>query len=83
MCPGPTATNIAEQVRFSGELTAIRPPSLGVVSAAAVGDQVVEAIESGRFLVLTHPEVHDIVVRHAADPDRFLADELATLEQAD
>jgi len=83
LCPGPTATNIAEQVRFSGELTAIRPPSLGVVSAAAVGDQVVAAIESGQFLVLTHPEVHDILVRRAADPDRFLADELAILEQAD
>jgi NAD(P)-dependent dehydrogenase (short-subunit alcohol dehydrogenase family) len=83
LCPGPVATNIAEQVRFSGELTAIRPPSLGVVTAAAVGDLVVAAIESGQFLVLTHPEVHDIVVRRAADPERFLADEVTILQQAD
>ena len=83
LCPGPVNTNIAEQVRFSGELTTIRPPRLGLVTAAAVGDLVVDAIESGRFLVLTHPEVHDILVRHAADPDRFLADELATFDHAD
>jgi NAD(P)-dependent dehydrogenase (short-subunit alcohol dehydrogenase family) len=83
LCPGPVNTNIAEQVHFSGELLSIRPPSLGLVEPAVVGDLVVDAIESGRFLVLTHREVHDILVRRAADPDQFLTDELATLEPAD
>ncbi len=83
LCPGPVNTNIAEQVRFSGPLTAIRPPSLGIVEPAAVGELVVDAIETDRFLVLTHPEVHDLLIRRAADPDRFLADELARLAPPD
>jgi NAD(P)-dependent dehydrogenase (short-subunit alcohol dehydrogenase family) len=77
LCPGPTATNIAENVAFHGELSNMRTPDLELRDAADVGEQVVDAVRTDRFLVLTHPEVHDLLVRRTADPDAFLADQIS------
>jgi NAD(P)-dependent dehydrogenase (short-subunit alcohol dehydrogenase family) len=47
--------------------------SEGSVSAEDVASRVMEAIESGRFLILPHPEVAEYERRKAADRDRWLA----------
>jgi NAD(P)-dependent dehydrogenase (short-subunit alcohol dehydrogenase family) len=79
LCPGPVATNIAEQVQVFGEIGALKGPPLPIIEPSVVGDQVVRAIESGTFLLQTHPEVHEILVRRAEDPEGFLDSQIAAL----
>jgi NAD(P)-dependent dehydrogenase (short-subunit alcohol dehydrogenase family) len=43
------------------------------VEADVVAACLVDAMEQGRFLVLPHPEVAELAVRRATDPDRWLA----------
>jgi NAD(P)-dependent dehydrogenase (short-subunit alcohol dehydrogenase family) len=84
LCPGPVATNIRQQVTFSGPPVRMRPPVKGMVPAdpRVVGEMVVDAILHGRFLVLTHPELHDLLVLRANDPDGFLAERIRVIEEA-
>ncbi|HZP31445.1 MAG TPA: SDR family oxidoreductase [Acidimicrobiia bacterium] len=77
LCPGPVATNIVESIAFHGDLSGVRGPDLELLDPAVVGDLVVDAVRGDRFLVLTHPQVRDIMMRRAADPDGFLADQIA------
>ena len=44
----------------------------GIMSADEVADIIVDAALSGRFLVLTHPEVATYVRRKASDHDRWI-----------
>ena len=80
LCPGPVDTNIAGDIRFHDDVPINSPAGLELLGAEAVGDMVVEAVRTNRFLLLTHPEqVHEIMVRRADDPDQFLADQIAAL----
>jgi NAD(P)-dependent dehydrogenase (short-subunit alcohol dehydrogenase family) len=79
LCPGPVRTNIIEQNRVSGPGLGFRAPKLPLVDPEHVADLVVDGIRRERFLVLTHPEVHDTLVARAADPDGFLARQVADL----
>ena len=79
LCPGPVRTNIIEQNRVSGPGLGIRAPKLPLVDPAAVAGLVVDAIRADRFLVLTHPEVHDTLVARATDPEAFLTQQIAGL----
>jgi NAD(P)-dependent dehydrogenase (short-subunit alcohol dehydrogenase family) len=45
----------------------------GVIEPEAVADAVVAGLAEERFLILPHPEVHDHLLRKAADPDRWIA----------
>lgn len=83
LCPGPVATNIREQVTFSGAAVRMRPPVKGMTPAdpADVGELVVTAIREGRFLALTHPEMHDLLVERANDPEGFLAERIRAIEE--
>ncbi|BBY17302.1 SDR family oxidoreductase [Mycolicibacterium litorale] len=44
-----------------------------VLSAREVADQTVAAVRDGRFLVLPHPEVRDMLAGKVADHDRWIA----------
>ncbi|HVC14871.1 MAG TPA: SDR family oxidoreductase [Acidimicrobiales bacterium] len=83
LCPGPVATNLRQQVTFSGAPVRMRPPIKGMTPAdpMAVGEMVVDAIRHDRFLVLTHPELHDLLVEKASDPESFLAERIRTIEE--
>lgn len=82
LCPGPVATNIRQQVTFSGAPVRMHPPVKGMTPAdpIAVGEMVVDAIRRDRFLVLTHPELHDLLVERAKDPEGFLAERIRSVE---
>ena len=84
LCPGPVSTNIHQHVTFSGAPIRMRPPMKGMhlIEADKVGDMVVEAVRKNTFLVLTHPELHDMLVRRANDPEKFLSDEVRAIEEA-
>jgi NAD(P)-dependent dehydrogenase (short-subunit alcohol dehydrogenase family) len=85
LCPGPVATNIGEQFVFTGPPVKMRGPGkdLATVSGEAVGEMVRDAILQDRFLLLTHPELHDVLVRRAQDPEAFLAGQIAAIAEDD
>jgi NAD(P)-dependent dehydrogenase (short-subunit alcohol dehydrogenase family) len=83
LCPGPVATNIAEQVKVFGELKRIHGPRLPLLDPAVVGEQVLDAIRRDIFFLPTHPEIHDILVERAQDPEGFLARQIETLRSDD
>ncbi len=85
LCPGPVATNIGEFISFSGPPVALRGPGRGLVGLApeVVGEQVCTAILEDRFLLLTHPELHGVLVERAEDPEGFLARQIATISEGD
>ncbi len=45
----------------------------GVISAENVADTIVRGIEDERFMILTHPEVHEFMQHKAADTDRWIS----------
>ncbi len=77
LCPGPVATNIAEQVTVYGSIGSLSGPPLAVLEPTVVADQVVDAVRTDRFLVPTHSEVFGILRRRAADPDAFIEEIVA------
>lgn len=44
----------------------------GVISAENVADTIVNGIEAERFMILTHPEVHEFMQHKATDPERWI-----------
>ncbi len=83
LCPGPVATNIIEQVQLFGEPPKMHAPGLALLDPTAVGEQVVDAIRRDIFFLPTHPEVHDILVRRAQDPEGFVAAQAEKLQAED
>jgi NAD(P)-dependent dehydrogenase (short-subunit alcohol dehydrogenase family) len=79
LCPGPVMTNIAEGFKMWGPPVRIRSPGKDLVALApeVVGEQVVDAIRTDRFLLLTHPELQDVLVARATDPESWLAGQIA------
>jgi NAD(P)-dependent dehydrogenase (short-subunit alcohol dehydrogenase family) len=81
LCPGPVTTDIAAQRENFGAARKLQGPGLNAVSADFVGDLVVDAVLSDRFLLLTHPEVDDVLRERGSDIESFLhrqADHLAS-----
>ncbi len=83
LCPGPVATNIAEQVEVFGDPGALHGPALEVLDPSIVGEQVVEAIRDNRFLLLTHPEVQGLLIERARDPEHFMARQIEAVRHWD
>lgn len=44
----------------------------GVISAESVADTIIEGIRAEKFLILTHPDVHQYMQHKAADTDRWI-----------
>ncbi len=72
LCPSGVVTNIAEQITTYGVAGRPRSPDHPIVDASVVGDLVVDAIDTGRFLVLTASEVHDELMERASDMDAYI-----------
>ena len=84
LCPGPVATNIGQAVTLSGPPVRMRGPGPDLVplDPEVVGDQVVTAIRANQFLLLTHPDLHDVLVARAQDPEAFLTGQMARIAAA-
>jgi short-subunit dehydrogenase len=80
LCPGPVATNIAEQVTVHGQVASLWGPPLEILDPAVVAAKVVDAVKTGKFMVPTHEEVFGILRRRAEDPESFL-DEIIDLRE--
>jgi NAD(P)-dependent dehydrogenase (short-subunit alcohol dehydrogenase family) len=67
VCPQYVATAIIDMDEKVG---ASAPP--GVLSVEQAAATIADGVEAGRFLILTHPEVHEYVKRRADDHDRWI-----------
>jgi hypothetical protein len=73
LCPSGVITNILEGIIVYGAAAATpRAPVHQIVSADDVGSLTAEAIETGRFLVVTAPEVHDALLERARDIEAYI-----------
>jgi NAD(P)-dependent dehydrogenase (short-subunit alcohol dehydrogenase family) len=73
LCPSGVMTNIVEQITSYGEGSSPpRAPAYDTVAAEDVGELAAEAIEHGRFLVLTVPDVHDELLERAIDIEKYV-----------
>lgn len=79
VCPSGVATNIVEQITVFGATSGTpRAPAHPIVEASVVGELIADAVESGRFLVLTAPEVHDELVERATDVEGYVRRAIAS-----
>jgi NAD(P)-dependent dehydrogenase (short-subunit alcohol dehydrogenase family) len=78
VCPMGVDTALLSSIRDSAD-AAVRLGADSVVnagtvlSAREVAEQTVAAVREGRFLVLPHPEVRDMLAGKVADHDRWIA----------
>jgi NAD(P)-dependent dehydrogenase (short-subunit alcohol dehydrogenase family) len=78
LCPSGVITNILEQITVYGEASSTpRAPAHDIVEADVVGELAADAVEQGRFLVVTVPEVLDEVREKAADIEAYLQARIA------
>jgi NAD(P)-dependent dehydrogenase (short-subunit alcohol dehydrogenase family) len=72
-CPQGVATPMLETWRREDPGSSrLAEASGATISADEAAAALLEGIESGRFLILSHPEVHAYLQRKAADPERWL-----------
>lgn len=73
LCPSGVITNILEGITVYGDATPTpRAPAHQIVAAEDVGNLTADAVETGRFLVVTAPEVHDALMRRATDIEAYI-----------
>ncbi|QLL08782.1 SDR family oxidoreductase [Mycobacterium vicinigordonae] len=73
LCPSGVITNILEGITAYGDAPATpRAPAHQIVSAEDVATLAADAVEQGRFLVLTAPEVRDALLERATDIEAYL-----------
>ena len=78
LCPSGVATNILEQITVYGEASSSpRAPAHAIVVPDVVGELVADAVEQGRFLVVTVPEILDELVERAHDIETYLQARIA------
>ncbi|MBV8952109.1 MAG: SDR family NAD(P)-dependent oxidoreductase [Actinobacteria bacterium] len=78
LCPSGVATNIVEQISVYGQASSTpRAPEHEIVSPEKVGELTADAVEQGRFLVLTVPEVCDELVARAKDMEGYVHERIA------
>ena len=73
LCPSGVITNILEGITVYGAAAATpRAPEYRIVTAEDVATLTADAVETGRFLVVTAPEVHDALLERARDIEAYL-----------
>jgi len=73
LCPSGVITNILEGITVYGDAPSTpRAPAHPLVSAEEVGRLTADAVEAGRFLVVTAPEVHDSLLERAKDIEAYI-----------
>ena len=73
LCPSGVITNILDGITVYGDAAATpRAPAHQVVAAENVGKLAADAVETGRFLVVTAPEVRDAMLERANDIEAYL-----------
>lgn len=78
LCPSGVITNILEGITVYGDAAATpRAPAHQIVAPDDVGRLTADAVEAGRFLVVTAPEVHDSLLERAKDIEAYIQARIA------
>ena len=72
LCPQGVRTPMVTGGLDAGELGAAVVEAMGLIEPSVVADAVVDGVEGGGFLILPHPEVAEVVLTKATEPDRWL-----------
>lgn len=73
VCPSGVMTNIVEQITSYGPSSGSpRAPQHPIVDAEFVGTLIADALEIGRFLVVTTPQINDELIERAGDPEAYI-----------
>jgi NAD(P)-dependent dehydrogenase (short-subunit alcohol dehydrogenase family) len=73
LCPSGVITNILEGITVYGEVASTpRAPAHQIAAAEDVATLTADAVEAGRFLVVTAPEVHDALLQRANDIEAYI-----------
>jgi len=73
LCPSGVVTNILEGITVYGDAAATpRAPAHQIVAAEDVAKLTADAVEAGRFLVVTAPEVRESLQLRARDIEAYL-----------
>ena len=73
ICPGAVDTAM---LRAGGEGDAAKASAIigggEVLPAETAAERILEGVEEDRFLILTHPEMHEFAVGKAQEPERWV-----------
>lgn len=73
LCPSGVITNILEGITVYGEAASTpRAPAHQIVAAEDVAELTADAVEEGRFLVVTAPEIRDQLLQRANDIESYI-----------
>ena len=73
VCPGADDTPMLRAgARGDADKAAAAIGGGDVLDAGEAARRIVAAVEEDRFLVYTHPDMHELVVRKAQDPERWI-----------
>jgi NAD(P)-dependent dehydrogenase (short-subunit alcohol dehydrogenase family) len=82
LCPSGVITNILEQITVYGEASSTpRAPAHPLSTAEEVGELAADAVEQGRFLVVTANEVYDELQERAKDIEAYVQAQIAAQEE--
>ena len=84
-CPGPVATNVIGAMKNWSPNTPMRGPGreLRIITAQEAARILADGMIAGRVIIPTDAAVWEILRRHAADPDAFVAEKIAAFEAGD
>lgn len=72
ICPGAVDTPMLRGAVGDADAAAAFIGGGGVLSADEAAARVLDGVREDRFLILTHPEMHEYMSRKAGDPDRWI-----------
>ena len=73
LCPSGVTTNILEGITVYGDAAPTpRAPAYPIVAAEEVAKLTADAVEAGKFLVVTAPQVRDALVERAKDIEAYI-----------
>lgn len=85
LLPGPIMTNVMEGMKtWTANLDMRGPGShLDLMGVEALAKKLADAMEEGRILIPSHDEAFETLRQRAADPDRFIRDQIARFAAGD
>jgi NAD(P)-dependent dehydrogenase (short-subunit alcohol dehydrogenase family) len=85
LCPGPVATNVMNSMKTWSKDVAFRGPGsqYEVITAEEAAVILADGMATGRVVIPTHPEVWDVIRRHADSPDAFIQSKIDEFARGD
>ncbi len=85
LCPGPVATGVMNSMKTWSREVAFRGPGsqYEVITAETAAVILADGMSEGRVVIPTHPQVWDILRRHADSPDTFLQGKIDEFARGD